>query len=125
MKGFLLVACATALVAASAAPQKPDGYWTKFPLNGKGADFALESRGPESFVIRGTRTNYAVHLGSGVVHQKGGAMLNILPVHSQHRGKLFLPFLDDDPQTAEILTKVLFLAQDQRIQDPNILAQIR
>ena len=60
MKGFLLVACATALVAASAAPQKPDGYWTKFPLNGKGADFALESRGPESFVIRGTRTDKSV-----------------------------------------------------------------
>ena len=52
-------------------------------------------------------------------------MLQIVAVHSQHRGKLFLPFLDDDPQTAEILTKVLFLVQDQRIQDPNILAQIR
>ena len=28
-------------------------------------------------------------------------------------------------QTAEILTKVLFLAEDDRIQDPRILEQIR
>ena len=76
-------------------------------------------------LIQGKRAAYTVHLGSGVIHQQGGAMLQIVAVHSQHRGKLFLPFLDDDPQTAEILTKVLFLAQDQRIQDPNILAQIR
>ena len=76
-------------------------------------------------VIQGKRTNYTVHLGSGVIHQQGGAMLQIVAVHSSHRGRLFLPFLDSDPQTAEILTKVLFLAEDDRIQDPNILGQIR
>ncbi|MBQ6961873.1 MAG: DUF4132 domain-containing protein [Clostridia bacterium] len=76
-------------------------------------------------IIQGKRANYTVHLGSGVIHQQGGAMLQIVAVHSQHRGKLFLPFLDSDPQTAEILTKVLFLAEDDRIQDPNILSQIR
>ena len=76
-------------------------------------------------VIQGKRTNYTVHLGSGVIHQQGGAMLQIVALHSSHRGRLFLPFLDSDPQTAEILTKVLFLAEDDRIQDPNILGQIR
>jgi hypothetical protein len=45
-------------------------------------------------------------------------------VHSQHRGRLFLPFADDDPKTAEVLSKVLLLAQDSRIQDPTILEQI-
>ena len=69
--------------------------------------------------------SYTVHLGSGVVHQQGGAMLQITAVHSQHRGKLFLPFVEDDPQTSEILTKVQFLAEDSRIQDPAILEQIR
>ena len=76
-------------------------------------------------IIQGKLSTYTVHLGSGIVHQQGGAMLQITAVHSQHRGKLFLPFADDDPQTAEILTKVLFLAEDSRIRDPKILEQIR
>ena len=74
--------------------------------------------------IVGKYGHYTVHLGSGVVHKLGGTMINILPVHSQHRGKLFLPFADDDPKTAEILTKILFLAEDSKIQDPSILEQI-
>ena len=52
-------------------------------------------------------------------------MINILPVHSQRRGKLFLPFVDDDPKTAVIISKILFLAEDQKIKDPFILQQIK
>ena len=76
-------------------------------------------------IIQGKLSTYTVHLGSGIVHRQGGTMLRITAVHSQHRGKLFLPFVEDDPQTAEILTKVLFLAEDSRIRDPQILEQIR
>lgn len=75
-------------------------------------------------IIDGTLAQYTVHLGSGVVHQVGGTMLNVLPVHSQHRGRLFLPFADDDPKTAEILSKVLLFAEDSKLKDPTILAQI-
>ncbi|MCH5349094.1 MAG: DUF4132 domain-containing protein [Oscillospiraceae bacterium] len=75
--------------------------------------------------IEGKYGDYTVHLGSGVIHKKGGAMIAVLPVHSQHRGKLFLPFADDDPKTAEIITKVLFLAEDSKIKDPTILEQIK
>ncbi len=75
--------------------------------------------------IQGSRGEYTVHLGSGVIHQKGGAMLNILPVHSQKRGKLFLPFVDEDPKTAEIMSKIVLLAEDKKIKDPFILQQIR
>ncbi|WP_051544896.1 DUF4132 domain-containing protein [Butyrivibrio sp. MC2021] len=75
--------------------------------------------------INGKYGNYSVHLGSGVVHKMGGTMINILPVHSQHRGKMFLPFADEDPKTAEIITKILFLAEDGKIKDPSILEQIR
>ncbi len=76
-------------------------------------------------LIDGTRARYSVHLGSGVAHQEGGAMLNILPVHSQKRGKLFLPFVDEDPKTAEIMSKIVLLAEDKKIKDPFILDQIR
>ncbi len=76
-------------------------------------------------IIAGKLADYTVHLGSGVAHQVGGTMLNILPVHSAHRGRIFLPFADDDPQTAEVLTKILLLAEDGKLKDPTILEQIR
>ena len=53
-----------------------------------------------------------------------GGALCIVPVHAQHRGRLFLPFADDDPRTAEVVSKVLLLARDEQIQDPTILEQI-
>ena len=75
-------------------------------------------------LIKGERANYSVHLGSGVIHQEGGPMINVLPVHSQHRGRIFLPFVDDDPKTAEVLSKIIFFAEDQKIKDPYILQQL-
>lgn len=76
-------------------------------------------------LIDGKLGQYSVHLGSGVVHQMGNAMLFVVPVHAQHRGRMFLPFLDDDPKTAEILSKILLFAEDTKIKDPHILSQIR
>ena len=38
--------------------------------------------------------------------------------------KLFLPFADDDPKSAEVLSKVLLLARDEEIKDPTILEQL-
>lgn len=75
--------------------------------------------------IKGTMGNYNIQLGSGVIHKESGGMVNILPVHSQQRGKIFLPFIDEDPKTAEILSKILLLAEDQKIKDPYILQQLR
>jgi len=63
--------------------------------------------------------------GSGIVHRQPGGSLCIIPVHSQHRGRIFLPFADDDPKTAEIISKVLLLSKDSAIQDPTILEQLR
>lgn len=80
--------------------------------------------GSHAFVM-GQLANYNIHLGSGVIHQEAGAAINVLPVHSQHRGRLFLPFVDEDPKTAEIITKILFFADDRKIKDPFILDQIR
>ena len=75
--------------------------------------------------ITGKLADYSVHLGSGVVHQQGGAMIPVLPVHSQHRGRIFLPFADEDPKPAEIISKVLLFAEDEKIKDPMILEEIR
>lgn len=75
--------------------------------------------------IKGSLANYSVHMGSGVAHAEAIGMLNILPVHSQSRGRIFLPFADDDPKTAEIMSKIILLAEDKRIKDPSILRQLR
>lgn len=75
--------------------------------------------------IEGSMGRYTVHLGSAVCHKMPGRYLSILPVHSQHRGRLFLPFVDEDPRSAELMSKVLLLAQDDKIQDPTVLSQIK
>jgi len=75
-------------------------------------------------LIQGKLAKYSVHLGSGIVHQIGGAMLSVLPVHSQHRGRIFLPFVDEDPKTAEIISKVILFSEDHKLKDPTILSQI-
>jgi Family of unknown function (DUF5724)/Domain of unknown function (DUF4132) len=75
-------------------------------------------------LIEGTLGHYTVHLGSAVVHRQPGGTLCIIPVHAQHRGRIFLPFADNDPKTAEVITKVITLARDKEIKDPSILEQI-
>jgi len=74
--------------------------------------------------IAGSLGEYSVHMGSGVVHKQGKGMIAILPVHSQARGRIFLPFADDDPKTAEIMSKILLLADDGKIKDVSILRQL-
>jgi hypothetical protein len=74
--------------------------------------------------VRGSLAEYVIHMNSASVQVMPGGQLWIVPVHAQHRGRLFLPFADNDPKTAEVLTKVLTLARDNEIQDPSILEQL-
>lgn len=75
-------------------------------------------------IVDGYYGEYSVHLGSGGIQRMPGGALAIVAVHAQHRGRLFLPFADDDPKSAEILSKVLLLARDEEIMDPMILDQL-
>ncbi len=75
-------------------------------------------------VVEGKLGTYNVHLGSGVVHRQPGGAVCIIPIGAQHRGRLFLPFADDDPKTAEVVSKVVLLARDSEIKDPTILEQL-
>ena len=76
-------------------------------------------------LIEGSLAQYSINLGSGTVHKVGGAMMPILAVQSQHRGRIFLPFADEDPRTAEIMSKIVMLSEDNTIKDPSILQMIR
>jgi HEAT repeat protein len=85
----------------------------------------IEFAGDNHVIITGRLGEYSLHLGSGTVHRRPGGAVCIIPVGSQHRGRLFLPFADDDPKTAEIVSKALLLARDHEIKDPTILEQLR
>ena len=74
--------------------------------------------------IEGKRGEYSIHLGSAIVRKIPGQILCVIPVHAAHRGRIFLPFADDDPKTAEVLSKVILFADDQKILDPTILEQL-
>jgi hypothetical protein len=80
---------------------------------------------PPHVLIDGELANYSMHLGSATVHRLPGGAVCLVPVHSQHRGRLFLPFADDDPKTAEVVSKAILLARDHEIQDPTILEQLQ
>lgn len=75
--------------------------------------------------IKGSLNTYYVNLKNAFIHQDGGAYINIVAVLSERRGHIYLPFLDEDPMTAEVLSKVVLLAEDDKIKDPGILEQIK
>ena len=76
-------------------------------------------------LVDGELGNYSVHLGSATVHRLPGGAICLVAVPAEHRGRLFLPFADDDPRTAEVISKTILLARDAQIQDPTILDQLR
>lgn len=76
--------------------------------------------------ITGSRARYRVHLGSGSIHIEPGGYLCIVPAAfgQQAHPRLFLPFADQDMITSVILSKILLLAEDEKITDRSILAQL-
>lgn len=76
-----------------------------------------------NIIVHGKLAEYSIHLGSARVQRKG-LDLNIIAIQSQHRGRVFLPFVDDDPKSAEIISKMKLLAEDYKIKDPTVLSQI-
>lgn len=75
--------------------------------------------------IKGAYGEYKIHLGSGTVHMIGKGMVPVIPVLSQYKNHIFLPFLDTDPKTAEIVSKILLFAEDNKIKDPSITQYLR
>jgi hypothetical protein len=74
--------------------------------------------------IEGKLGRYSVHLGSAVVRQQPGWTICLVAVPNQDRGRVFLPFADSDPRTAEVIAKVIMLAKDSEIKDPILLRQL-
>lgn len=75
-------------------------------------------------VVRGRRNTYRIHLGSAnVLMEPDSRYLCIVEGSSTRANKLFLPF-EGDHRLTTILSKALLLAEDDRIEDPTIQAQL-
>ncbi len=77
-------------------------------------------------IVKGSLRTYKIHLGSGnILMEPNDQYLCIVPGRSpQVPGKIFLPF-EGDQTLAIILSKAFLLADDTKINDPTITAQIR
>ncbi|SCG44045.1 protein of unknown function [Micromonospora echinaurantiaca] len=75
-------------------------------------------------VVRGQLNTYRIHLGSGnILMEPANTYLCIVPARRGPQESVFLPFEDD--RLALILSKAFLLAEDARITDPLIVAQLR
>ena len=75
-------------------------------------------------VVRGELHTYKIHLGSGnVLMDRDDSYLCIVPSARKAPDRVFLPFEDD--RLALILSKAFLLADDARITDQSIVAQLR
>ncbi|MGP3987038.1 DUF7737 domain-containing protein [Streptomyces sp. 3N207] len=122
-------------LVVSVAGTEPEAYLSPAQAAGRAqllaaliADLGLARVTVEghSAVVRGTRATYRVHLTSGSIHVEPGGHLCVVPASfgtTAHR-RLFLPFADEDQLTSIILSKVLLLAEDEKISDPSILDQL-
>ena len=122
-------------LVVSQAGTHPDGYGSPSQAQGRAQLLAalIEDLGLErvtiagaTAVVRGSRATYRVHLNSGSIHVVPGGYLCIVPASfgaAPHR-RLFLPFADEDRMTSIVLSKVLLLAEDEKITDETILRQL-
>ncbi|MDG4787375.1 DUF4132 domain-containing protein [Micromonospora sp. WMMD1102] len=75
-------------------------------------------------VVRGELRTYKIHLGSAnILMEPDDSYLCIVPARRKASGDLFLPFEED--RLGLILSKAFLLADDARITDPSIVAQLR
>lgn len=75
--------------------------------------------------IDGKLGKYNIHLGNGKVYKSGNMQIAAAPIDLHSRKSLFLPFAEDDFQTTEILMKIIFFAEDDKIKDPSIIKLIK
>ncbi len=106
---------------AGTADQRAAVMRELLPALGLGEKARVEGRW---VLVRGALHEYRVHLGSGNIHiGPEGRYLCIVPARRRLE-ELYVPFEEGDLKTAEILSKVLLLASDHKIDDPTILRQL-
>jgi hypothetical protein len=78
----------------------------------------------QNAILKGKLAEYRVHRGTGNIYLGGSQYVCVVPDRTLSRRRVFLPFEDEDPKTSEVISKVLFLLEDEKIKDQGILNQI-
>lgn len=77
----------------------------------------------ENVKIEGSLGTYVVNIRTGLVFKEGKGNLLIKTIDNYDK-PLALDFIDEDPMTADVVTKILLLSNDGSIKDPAILKEI-
>jgi len=74
--------------------------------------------------VVGSFGTYIINIRTGLVFKEGVGNLMIDTVYSVNK-PLLLDFVDEDPMTADIISKAVVLANDKNIRDAALLKQIK
>ena len=77
----------------------------------------------ENIKIDGYYGTYVVNIKTGLVFKEGKGNLLLKTVDNYDK-PLMLNFIDEDPMSADIVTKVMLLSDDKKITDSAILAEV-
>ncbi|MDR3186424.1 MAG: hypothetical protein LBU04_06450 [Christensenellaceae bacterium] len=68
---------------------------------------------------------YAINLRSAIASKQLAGALNIMAINDSTQNKLFINFVDGNPITVEVISKMILLAEDTKIKDANIIREIK
>lgn len=74
--------------------------------------------------VMGQYGTYTVNIRTGLVFKDGKGNLMLDTVYSVDK-PLLLDFVDEDPMTADIISKAIVLANDKTVRDPAVLNEIK
>ena len=74
--------------------------------------------------VAGQFGTYVINIRTGLVFKEGKGNLLLDTVYSVDK-PLLLDFVDEDPMTADIISKTIVLANDGNLRDPAILHEIK
>lgn len=78
----------------------------------------------DNIKVEGHYGTYVINIRTGLVFKEGKGNLLIDTVYSVEK-PLLLDFIDEDPLSADIISKAVVLSADGKITDPKLLFQIR
>lgn len=78
----------------------------------------------DNIKVEGKCGTYVVNIRTGLVFKEGKGNLAIDTVYSVDK-PILLDFVDEDPMTADIISKAIVLAGDDKIKDPVLLREIK
>lgn len=78
----------------------------------------------DNIKVVGVFGTYTVNIRTGLVFKEGTGCLALDTVYSTDK-PLLLDFADEDPMTADIISKAVVLSDDGKIKDPSILRELK